>query len=192
MYGLGSIRSPAATHGVYGLRPSRFRTSTDGWSCWAANVDEISGVIGSPEQRHRRHRALLESGNGCQTVATRTCASPSTLDTLPSRQCGPGSVTHQHRHHVARRSPSTASPYYPRPEYDGIEARRDDYSFWRPLRTATESPGPSSQALVTPMVGTKIPLLPLTQWIGQTPYHTEYAKLWNKAAVDANKLIVPG
>ena len=42
----GSIRSPAANNGIYGLRPSSFRVPTEGWSCWPAGVDDIVGVIG--------------------------------------------------------------------------------------------------------------------------------------------------
>ncbi|KAF2754925.1 amidase [Pseudovirgaria hyperparasitica] len=42
----GSIRSPAANNGIYGLRPSAFRVPTDGWSSVACGVDEIATVIG--------------------------------------------------------------------------------------------------------------------------------------------------
>lgn len=42
----GSIRSPAANNGVYGLRPTSYRLPTDGWSATMAGQDHIIPVIG--------------------------------------------------------------------------------------------------------------------------------------------------
>jgi Asp-tRNA(Asn)/Glu-tRNA(Gln) amidotransferase A subunit family amidase len=42
----GSIRSPAANNGVYGLKPTAFRIPTDGWSSSAPGADAIVAVIG--------------------------------------------------------------------------------------------------------------------------------------------------
>ncbi|MCJ1378120.1 hypothetical protein MMC17_001216 [Xylographa soralifera] len=42
----GSIRSPAANNGLYGLRPSSFRLPTDGWSATMAGSEHIIPVIG--------------------------------------------------------------------------------------------------------------------------------------------------
>ena len=42
----GSIRSPAANCGVYGLRPTSFRLPTDGWSATMAGSEHIVPVIG--------------------------------------------------------------------------------------------------------------------------------------------------
>ena len=43
---LGSIRSPAANNGIYGLKPTAFRIPTDGWSSTAPGADPITTVIG--------------------------------------------------------------------------------------------------------------------------------------------------
>jgi amidase len=43
---LGSIRSPAANNGLYGLKSTAFRLPTDGWSSIAAGADAIATVIG--------------------------------------------------------------------------------------------------------------------------------------------------
>ena len=42
----GSIRSPAANNGVYGLRPTSFRLPVDGWSGTMAGAEAIIPVIG--------------------------------------------------------------------------------------------------------------------------------------------------
>ncbi|KAI9765220.1 MAG: hypothetical protein M1840_007712 [Geoglossum simile] len=42
----GSIRSPAANNGLYGLKPTAFRVPTDGWSSTMAGADSIVTVIG--------------------------------------------------------------------------------------------------------------------------------------------------
>ncbi|KUJ08556.1 amidase [Mollisia scopiformis] len=42
----GSIRSPAANCGIYGLKPTAFRIPTDGWCSTMAGADPIPGVIG--------------------------------------------------------------------------------------------------------------------------------------------------
>ena len=42
----GSIRSPAANNGIYGLKPTAFRIPTDGWSSIAPGADAIATVIG--------------------------------------------------------------------------------------------------------------------------------------------------
>lgn len=42
----GSIRNPAACNGIYGLKPTAFRTPTDGWSSTAPGADPIATVIG--------------------------------------------------------------------------------------------------------------------------------------------------
>ncbi|KAI4214277.1 MAG: hypothetical protein L6R36_009433, partial [Xanthoria steineri] len=42
----GSIRSPAANNGIYGLKPTAFRIPTDGWSSTAPGADPIATVIG--------------------------------------------------------------------------------------------------------------------------------------------------
>ena len=42
----GSIRSPAANNGLYGLRPTSFRLPTDGWSATMAGSEHIIPVIG--------------------------------------------------------------------------------------------------------------------------------------------------
>ncbi|KAL8830206.1 MAG: hypothetical protein Q9191_001567, partial [Dirinaria sp. TL-2023a] len=42
----GSIRSPAANNGIYGLKPTAFRVPTDGWSSIAPGADPIPTVIG--------------------------------------------------------------------------------------------------------------------------------------------------
>ena len=42
----GSIRSPAANCGLYGLRPTSFRLPTDGWSATMAGSEHIIPVIG--------------------------------------------------------------------------------------------------------------------------------------------------
>ncbi|KAH0559589.1 hypothetical protein GP486_003892 [Trichoglossum hirsutum] len=42
----GSIRSPAANNGIYGLKPTAFRVPTDGWSSTMAGADPIVTVIG--------------------------------------------------------------------------------------------------------------------------------------------------
>jgi amidase len=45
-WNLGSIRSPAANNGLYGLKPTAFRLPTDGWSSIAAGADAIVAVTG--------------------------------------------------------------------------------------------------------------------------------------------------
>ena len=42
----GSIRSPAANCGVYGLRPSSYRIPVKGWSCAMAGEEKIVAVLG--------------------------------------------------------------------------------------------------------------------------------------------------
>lgn len=42
----GSIRSPAANNGLYGLKPTAFRVPTDGWSSTPPGADPIPTVIG--------------------------------------------------------------------------------------------------------------------------------------------------
>ncbi|MCJ1430787.1 hypothetical protein MMC27_000137 [Xylographa pallens] len=42
----GSIRSPAANNGLYGLKPTAFRIPTDGWSSTMPGADPIATVIG--------------------------------------------------------------------------------------------------------------------------------------------------
>ncbi|MCJ1287720.1 hypothetical protein MMC26_007072 [Xylographa opegraphella] len=42
----GSIRSPAANNGLYGLKPTAFRIPTDGWSSTMPGADPITTVIG--------------------------------------------------------------------------------------------------------------------------------------------------
>ncbi|PVF95671.1 amidase [Serendipita vermifera] len=42
----GSVRSPAANNGLYGLKPTAFRVPTDGWSSIMAGADVINTVIG--------------------------------------------------------------------------------------------------------------------------------------------------
>ena len=42
----GSIRSPAANCGVYGLRPTTYRIPTDGWSATMLSQEQIVAVIG--------------------------------------------------------------------------------------------------------------------------------------------------
>jgi amidase len=42
----GSIRSPAANNGLYGLKPTAFRIPTEGWSSIACNVDFINTCVG--------------------------------------------------------------------------------------------------------------------------------------------------
>ncbi|KAI9702272.1 MAG: hypothetical protein M1820_006204 [Bogoriella megaspora] len=42
----GSIRSPAANNGVYGLRPTSFRLPVEGWSSTMAGAEAIIPVIG--------------------------------------------------------------------------------------------------------------------------------------------------
>ncbi|MCJ1471755.1 hypothetical protein MMC13_000395 [Lambiella insularis] len=42
----GSIRSPAANNGLYGLRPTSFRLPVDGWSATMAGSEHIIPVIG--------------------------------------------------------------------------------------------------------------------------------------------------
>ncbi|KAI9772592.1 MAG: hypothetical protein M1839_002444 [Geoglossum umbratile] len=44
--GEGSIRSPAANNGIYGLKPTAFRVPTDGWSSTMPGADPIATVIG--------------------------------------------------------------------------------------------------------------------------------------------------
>ncbi|KAF2174923.1 amidase [Zopfia rhizophila CBS 207.26] len=42
----GSIRSPAANCGVYGLKPTAFRIPTDGWGYMMAGADCVDSVLG--------------------------------------------------------------------------------------------------------------------------------------------------
>jgi Asp-tRNA(Asn)/Glu-tRNA(Gln) amidotransferase A subunit family amidase len=42
----GSIRSPAANCGVYGLKPTAFRLPTDGWGYMMAGADSVEAVLG--------------------------------------------------------------------------------------------------------------------------------------------------
>ncbi|KAF2474037.1 amidase, partial [Lindgomyces ingoldianus] len=42
----GSIRSPAANCGVYGLKPTAFRIPTDGWGYMMAGADTVDSVLG--------------------------------------------------------------------------------------------------------------------------------------------------
>lgn len=42
----GSIRSPAANCGIYGLKPTAFRIPTDGWGYMMAGADSVETVIG--------------------------------------------------------------------------------------------------------------------------------------------------
>lgn len=42
----GSIRSPAANCGVYGLKPTAFRVPTDGWGYIMAGADTVESVLG--------------------------------------------------------------------------------------------------------------------------------------------------
>jgi len=42
----GSIRSPAANNGLYGLKPTAFRVPTDGWSSTPPGADPIATVVG--------------------------------------------------------------------------------------------------------------------------------------------------
>ncbi|KAF2624023.1 amidase [Macroventuria anomochaeta] len=42
----GSIRSPAANCGVYGLKPTAFRLPTDGWGYMMAGADTVETVLG--------------------------------------------------------------------------------------------------------------------------------------------------
>ena len=42
----GSIRSPAANNGLYGLRPTSFRLPTDGWAATMMGAEHIIPVIG--------------------------------------------------------------------------------------------------------------------------------------------------
>jgi amidase len=42
----GSIRSPAANCGTYGLKPTAFRLPTDGWGYMMAGADSVESVLG--------------------------------------------------------------------------------------------------------------------------------------------------
>ncbi|KAH4036751.1 amidase [Parastagonospora nodorum] len=42
----GSIRSPAANCGIYGLKPTAFRLPTDGWGYMMAGADSVETVLG--------------------------------------------------------------------------------------------------------------------------------------------------
>ncbi|KZM23696.1 Amidase [Ascochyta rabiei] len=42
----GSIRSPAANCGIYGLKPTAFRLPTDGWGYMMAGADTVETVVG--------------------------------------------------------------------------------------------------------------------------------------------------
>jgi amidase len=42
----GSIRSPAANCGIYGLKPTAFRIPTDGWGYMMAGADTVETVLG--------------------------------------------------------------------------------------------------------------------------------------------------
>lgn len=42
----GSIRSPAANCGIYGLKPTAFRVPTDGWGYMMAGADTVETVLG--------------------------------------------------------------------------------------------------------------------------------------------------
>lgn len=42
----GSIRSPAANCGIYGLKPTAFRLPTDGWGYMMAGADTVETVLG--------------------------------------------------------------------------------------------------------------------------------------------------
>jgi amidase len=42
----GSIRSPAANCGIYGLKPTAFRLPTDGWGYMMAGADTVESVVG--------------------------------------------------------------------------------------------------------------------------------------------------
>jgi amidase len=42
----GSIRSPAANCGIYGLKPTAFRIPTDGWGYIMAGADTVESVLG--------------------------------------------------------------------------------------------------------------------------------------------------
>ncbi|KAF2819180.1 amidase [Ophiobolus disseminans] len=42
----GSIRSPAANCGIYGLKPTAFRIPTDGWGYMMAGADTVESVLG--------------------------------------------------------------------------------------------------------------------------------------------------
>ena len=42
----GSIRSPAANCGIYGLKPTAFRLPTDGWGYMMAGADTVESVLG--------------------------------------------------------------------------------------------------------------------------------------------------
>jgi amidase len=46
LYTIGSIRSPAANNGVYGLKPTAFRVPTDGWSSTMPGADPVVTVVG--------------------------------------------------------------------------------------------------------------------------------------------------
>jgi amidase len=42
----GSIRSPAANCGIYGIKPTAFRIPTDGWGYMMAGADTVESVLG--------------------------------------------------------------------------------------------------------------------------------------------------
>jgi len=42
----GSVRSPAANCGIYGLRPSNYKLPVEGWAATMAGQEQVVGVLG--------------------------------------------------------------------------------------------------------------------------------------------------
>lgn len=210
-YRVGSIRSPAANSGIYGLRPSSFRVPTDGWSCWAANVDEIPGVAGPLSRNIDGIELFMEVVTGTKPWLVEPALLP-----LPWTPYQVNTMTRPLK--IATMwSDDVVLPHPPITRALGImesklgELSDVSVSHWKPyhhkkawaiLSSLYYPDGGDEDAFLLEQAGE--PLLPLTKWIRQTPwvkklsiaelqqwktereeYRREYSKLWNEADVDA-------
>jgi amidase len=209
---IGSIRSPAANNGIWGLRPSSFRIPTDGWSCWAANVDEIPGVIGPLGKDLDGIEVFMKVVIGARPWLVEPALlplqwTPYQVDSTAERPLTIAIMFHDDV--VLPHPPITRAIEAMASKLGGLAhvcvSRWKPYHHqkaWAIISSLYYPDGGDEDAPLLEQAGE--PMLALTRWIRGGPwvhkltvgelqhwkreregYRSEYARIWNEAAVDA-------